>query len=508
MNHQSHTTVTIPRRLVSLVLAVALSLSAGLPALPALAAAPQAKLDSEVLKRIGQPAAISVIVVYSKDPGILLAELRRSGIRGAYQVPLIHAVAASLQPAWIHQLMEDPYVLRIVFDAPVHIKDTAYNPAALATVYPYVDDAVAVWSNPASPLTGKGIGVAVLDSGIAAHPDLGGRVIVNMNFNPNVADANDASGHGTEVAGIVGGNGSASSGAYIGVAPEVNILNLRVSDATGASSSSVILNAVLWAVANQATYNIRVINLSLVSSVAESYHTSALDAAVEFAWLKGIVVVVAAGNSGPNSAIYAPANDPYVITVGATDDLGTQSPADDGLVSWSSYGVTQDGYSKPDMVAPGRHIIGPLASTTSAIAQQFPSWVVNSQYLMLSGTSVAAPQVAGIAALYLEAQPTSRPGQVKALLATTANGFGGGLVPPLGAGAGYADAQRAISYTGLVGNANHGIVPNDFLQVLYMTSNNLTTTSTVSWDSVSWDSVSWGSVSWDSTTFSAVSWVS
>jgi subtilisin family serine protease len=125
------------------------------------------------------------------------------------------------------------------------------------------------------------------------------------------------------------------------------------------------------------------------------------------------------------------------------------------------------------------------------------------QYIQLSGTSVAAPSVAGVAALYVESNPTVRPGQAKALLLATAN-----ALPFGGSGAGYPDAGRVVAYIGLVGNADHGLDPNNYLKVLYMVAHNLTTLPVVSWDSVSWDSVSWDSVSWDSVSWDAVSWSS
>jgi len=243
-------------------------------------------------------------------------------------------------------------------------------------------------------------------------------------------------------------------------------------------------------------------NLSLQSSVQESYQTSPIDAAVEYAWLKGIVVVVAAGNNGANSALYAPANDPYVITVGATDDHGTVSTVDDTLAGFSSYGVTQDGFLKPDFVAPGRHIVATLAPGSS-FALNYPSFMVGTQYIQLSGTSVAAPMVSGVAALYIESNPTVRPGQLKGVLLATANRLGSA-----GSGAGYPDAAHAIAYIGLVGNADRGLDPNNYLKVLYMAAHNLNVLPVVSWDSVSWDSVSWDSVSWDSVSWDAVSWSS
>jgi serine protease AprX len=325
-------------------------------------------------------------------------------------------------------------------------------------------------------------------------------VIASQNFNPNVNSNDDAYGHGTAVAGIIAGDGTASLGQYIGIAPQANLISLRVNDGNGGAPTSAIMNAILWAVINKNTYNIRVINLSLQASVQESYRTSPIDAAVEYAWLKGIVVVVAAGNSGPDSALYAPANDPYVITVGATDDQGTVATTDDVLAGFSSYGVTQDGFTKPDFVAPGKRIITTLAPNSN-FALTYPSFMVGTQYIRLSGTSVAAPVVSGVAALYVESNPTLRPGQLKGVLLATANRLG-----LAGSGAGYPDAAHAIAYIGLVGNADHGLDPNDYLKVLYMAAHNLTVLPVVSWDSVSWDSVSWDSVSWDSVSWDAVSW--
>ena len=487
------------RPLVALLAATGLAL-AGLPTIPVLAASNQAHLDREVLKAMQAGRSINVIVVARGDLSVLEADLRRSGLKRTVRVPIAHGVAVQLTPAFIDHFRADANVARLIYDAPVRLTDTPFNPTALATAYPAVVDALPVWSNPLAPLTGQGIGIAVVDSGVASHPDLGNRVIVSQNFNPNVNGNDDAYGHGTAVAGIIAGNGTAGLGQYIGVAPQANLINLRVNDGTGGAPTSAIMNAILWAVVNRNTYNIRVINLSLQASVQESYRTSPIDAAVEYAWLKGLVVVVAAGNSGPNSALYAPANDPYVITVGATDDQGSVATTDDTLAGFSSYGVTQDGFTKPDFVAPGRRIITTLARNSS-FALNYPSFLVGSQYIRLSGTSVAAPVVSGVAALYIESNPTVRPGQLKGVLLATANRLG-----VAGSGAGYPDAQHAITYIGLVGNADHGLDPNDYLKVLYMAAHSLTVLPVVSWDSVSWDSVSWDTVSWDSVSWDAVSW--
>jgi serine protease AprX len=473
-----------------------------LPAVPALGASNQAHADRQVLKAMAKGQSARVIVVARGDLNALMAEMRRSGVKNTTRVPIAHGIAANLSAPLLQYFEADSNVERIIYDAPVRLSDTPFNPASLATAYPAVLDAVGSWSNALAPLTGQGIGVAVVDSGISAHADLGSRVVAAIDFNPDVNGVDDAYGHGTAVAGIIAGDGTSSGGRYIGIAPQANVINLRVNDGTGAAPTSAIMNAILWAVINKNTYNIRVMNLSLLSSVQESYHTSPIDAAVEYAWLKGIVVVVAAGNNGPNTALYAPANDPYVITVGATDDQGTVSTLDDTLAGFSSYGITQDGVSKPDFVAPGRHIITTLAANSS-FALNYPAFVVGSQYIALSGTSVAAPSITGVAALYIEHNPTVRPGQLKGVLLTTAN-----RLAITGSGAGYPDAGRVIAYTGLVGNADHGLEPNNYLKVLYMEANQLASLPVVSWDDVSWDDVAWDSVSWSSVSWDAVSWSS
>jgi serine protease AprX len=487
------------RRLAALVAGAALVVAA-LPAAPAWAASNQAHLDRQVLKAMEAGQPIHVILVARGDLNLLQADLRRTGVKQTERVPIAHGIAAELSAARIRYFSTDSNVERIIYDAPVRLTDTPFDPATLATAYPAVVDAVSLWGNGLTPLTGNGVGIAVIDSGISSHPDLGNRVVAAQNFNVNVTGTDDAYGHGTAVAGIIAGDGTASSGAYIGIAPEATLINLRVNDGTGSAPTSAIMNAVLWAVINKKTYNIRVINLSLQSSVQESYRTSPIDAAVEYAWLKGLVVVVAAGNNGPNSALYAPANDPYVITVGATDDNGTATIADDTLAGFSSYGVTQDGFSKPDFVAPGKHIITTLAPASS-FALNYPAFLVGTQYIQLGGTSISAPSVAGVAALYIESNPTVRPGQLKGVLLTTAT-----ALPFAGSGAGYPDAARAVHYIGLVGNVDHGLDPNNYLKVLYMAANNLSTMPVVSWDGVSWDNVAWDSVSWDSVSWDAVSW--
>ncbi len=259
------------------------------------------------------------------------------------------------------------------------------------------------------------------------------------------------------MAGIIAGNGNnrASSdslrGDYIGVAPDANLISIKASDDEGEATVLDAIYGLQFAVDHKADYNIRVVNLSLESSVAESYKTDPLDAAVESAWFSGIVVVAAAGNRGSDSDAvrYAPGNDPFVISVGAVDDRGTKTPGDDMLADWSSRGRTQDGFSKPEIVAPGAHIVSTLAPDSS-FASLCPSCVVGGRYIRAGGTSMSAPMVAGVVANMLEEHPGLTPNQVKGILMDTARSVGAGEE---------AFALPAVNTTS-GSNPNAGIEPN------------------------------------------------
>jgi len=196
------------------------------------------------------------------------------------------------------------------------------------------------------------------------------------------------------------------------------------------------------------------------------------------------------------SVVASPANDPYVISVGATDDMGTTAVYDDVLAPFSSYGVTLDGVSKPDLVAPGRRIVSALSSRWDTLAVQNPARIVNDGYIRMSGTSASAPVVSGVVAQLLQARPSLSPGQVKWLLSRTALHIGGA-----GTGSGYPRVGAAVQRFG-VGNANAGLAPNKYLAAAYAAKVGLS----VSWDTVSWDTVSWDAVSWDTVSWDTVSW--
>lgn len=393
--------------------------------------------------------------------------------------------------------------------------------------------------------TGKGVGVAVLDSGITPGiPDFNqanstaSRVLYSENFIG--LGAGDLYGHGTHVAGIIGGNGAGSTGigflrTFRGVAPDVNLVNLRVLDENGVGSDSAVISAIERAIDLQGTYNIRVINLSLGRPIFESYATDPLCQAVEMAWKAGIVVVVAAGNNGRDNSvgnqgygtIMSPANDPYVITVGAMKSENTPLRTDDLIASYSSKGPTiGDHFVKPDLVAPGNKVIslrapGSYLDSAFAANQTLPTLYggllgMAPVYFSMSGTSMAAPVVSGAAALLLQKDPTLTPDQVKARLMKTASksfpSYSTTLDPVTGVaytsqydiftvGAGYLDITAALN--NIERPFGRAVSPWAVYDSVTKKINILTGDSIAWGESVAWgDSIAWGdSVAWgDSTT--------
>ena len=360
----------------------------------------------------------------------------------------------------------------------------------------------------AAGLTGQGVTVAVVDSGIANHADFAGRLL-----SPPEYGIGDPYGHGTHVAGIIGGDGSASGGLYKGIAPGANLVSLGVTDANGMSYESDVVEALQWVFENSAQYNIQVVNLSLNSTVEDSYNNSAIDAASEMLWFKGVVVVASAGNSGANGAYNnakaAPANDPFIIVVGASDEFDTATKSDDVLASFSAYGYSLDNHLRPDIIAPGYNIYAPLSPESSWDITYPERLAFGGQYIRLSGTSMAAPMAAGTVALLLEDEPNLTPDQVKYRLQQTASG----LPDPNGRTSwSYLNGQAAVFGTSSTA-ANQGLIPHQILAKMalmaYWASQNGGDTidwGSVNWDSVNWDSVNWDSVNWDSVNWDSVNW--
>ena len=449
---------------------------------------------------------VSVIVQKMDGAAGVENHVFRLGGKVTKDLKIINAFSAELAAAAAMEIARSSDVRWVSLDAPV--LSTACSKCIdtenLANAYIRAIKADQVWNN--SPyLQGTGIGVAVVDSGINPNGDLYtsagvNRQVADVRFNTDYnQNTSDGSGHGTHVASIIGGDGSESGGKYIGVAPLVNVINVKVSNDDGSAMIRDVVAGLQWVLENKNTYNIRVVNLSLNSSVAESYHTSPLDAAVEILWFNKIVVVTSAGNRA-DGAIYPPANDPFVITVGATDDKGTNSLSDDVVASFSAYGQTSDGVKKPDLVAPGANIIARLVNQNMGLALAHPANKVGDQYFRMSGTSVAAPMVSAAVALLLQDEPNLTPDQVKFRLTATANKTWSGYNAAK-SGAGYLDVYAAVSGT-TTESANTGVLASQLLS----TGSTPITWGSVGWNSVGWNTVGWNSVGWNSVGWNSVGW--
>ena len=293
---------------------------------------------------------------------------------------LIPAVAATLHPAGVVALSNQSNVAYISLDRSL-AASLDYSAGAV--------NAPAAWS---AGLDGTGVGIAIIDSGIYSHPDLNranssqSRVVYRQSFIGG--NQFDDFGHGTHVAGIVAGNASLSSGPgayhiFRGIAPNANLLDLRVLNANGSSNDSVVIAAIQQAVALKNRYNVRVINLSLGRPIYEGCAHDPLCQAVEAAWNSGIVVVVAAGNLGRNGygTILSPGDSPHAITVGAMKTEMTVTRADDLIASYSSKGPTYiDLTAKPDLVAPGNLVVSLLAPGSTLEAAYPGNVIPPSQY--------------------------------------------------------------------------------------------------------------------------------
>ena len=475
-------------------------------------------------------AAIDVIVQYKVEP----AQTHRDRIAAhgglvKQHLRTIKGLLVTLPASRLNSLSKDPDVAYVSPDRPVAKQ---MNNAAVGVLANYA------WN---LGLDGTGVAVAVIDSGVHGVDDLKdatGKNRILYNFDSLGGGSDDQYGHGTHVAGIIGGSGKDSTCPTCditirGIAPNVRILNFHALGQTGQGTDSSVINAINEAIRLKDQYNIRVMNLSLGRPVYESYTLDPLCQAVEAAWKAGIVVVVAAGNDGRTDysvlngygTITAPGNDPYVITVGAMNTKGTPDRADDVMTSYSSKGPTAiDHIVKPDLVAPGNRIVS--LQTGGYLQRTYPgnrpgvsyyqstkSTGLSDKYFILSGTSMATAVVTGGAALVIQKNPTFTPDQVKALLMKTAyknlprysTVIDSGVTYTLQydvftVGAGYLDLQAAVSATDLPPTSLSALSPTATYDATCNCVYFLQNSSTLGGTNVLWG----GNVLWGSAAFVGV----
>jgi subtilisin family serine protease len=359
------------------------------------------------------------------------ALVRRLGGTVGRRLGIIDGFAADVPAAAPARLRASRAVHSVTVNRPVRLHAiggfdaTRYSPTTMYWVAQEVTGAGEYWND---GLTGRGVDVALLDSGVTEVNGLrGGKVVHGPDLsyeadNPALRNR-DTFGHGTHMAGIIAGRDDGAPAAvqkghedhFLGMAPGARLVSLKLADASGATDVSQVIAGIDWVVQNRDRngLNIRVLNLSFGTDGVQSYLVDPLTYAVEVAWRKGIVVVVSAGNDGYGSAkLNNPAYDPHILAVGGADGAGTYDYKDDTIQSWSSRG---DGTRNPDLVAPGASILS-LRSPGSMIDVENPTARVATRFFKGTGTSQAAAVVSGAAALVVQQRPSITPDQVKALL--------------------------------------------------------------------------------------------
>jgi serine protease AprX len=492
-----------------------------------------AKVDAAVNAALAaSPREAVPMIVYApghlKDVARVLSPDTRTRPLG-----LLKATAVALTAEQVRALTELPYVKAIAADTPVFAAD-------YASTMDVTNLTIGLGRLPSPTLggpSGKGVTVAVIDSGVSPTVDLhGSRLAGWVDFLKGKKHPYDDAGHGTFVAGLIAGDGTASlpvdEGGYAthqfrGVAPGARIVALKVLDKYGNGRASDVIAAIQWAIEHRRQYDIRVLNISAGGDIPGPVADDPMAKAVEAAWKAGIVVVCAAGNEGEfgNGGVLSPGNDPLAITVGALDTKQTAAPADDAVCAYSSRGPTLfDEFAKPDVVAPGNRLVS-LRAKASFVDRTWPENRIpvssyaptapapeQPAYFKLSGTSTAAPVVAGAIALMLERHPELTPDDVKVRLMASARPLSG--EPSLVQGAGVVDVPSALANdarsTGPALSADLGdgstILPPDVLLDWAKYSWTKYSWTKYSWTKYSWTKYSWTKYSWTKYSWTKYSW--
>jgi serine protease AprX len=450
---------------------------------------------------------LHLIVQSSAGADDAAAKLRGVGGTVRKQLGIIGAAAVDIPAAKLTTLAKNPG-LTITADAPIKLSGSVYSSKQL---WPYESGNAKLWGSPGSPAPATPT-IAIVDSGIQANRadfDNGARVLPQVNLTSRTPNsAGDGRGHGTFVASIAAG----SADGYAGAAPNARILPIDVMDDSGTALTSDVIAACNYILQNKSALNIRVANFSLHSGASNNFYNDPLDRAVEKLWFNGVFVVAAAGNygsaAGPSGVLHAPGNDPFVLTVGAVDIGNRPALNDDKNAPWSAWGYTEDGFSKPEIGAPGRYMIGAVP-TGSTLASERADHIVAPGYIELSGTSFAAPAVAGSVAQIIARHPSWTNDQIKGALMLTAKPVP--AATPRSVGVGQLNAARAAEYTGTPPNPNRGIAKflvTDATGSLTFDSASWNTTvkTNVTWNSASWGDASWGEASWSLASWGDLSW--
>ena len=508
---------TAPRLPVALLLATALAASATtMSAAASTSWSRSATLDTG-LTTVG--SAVQSVIVSGAAGASDLVRKAVASVGGTHEkpLPIVNGVSVDVPANRLAELSNAPGVTAVTRNRAVQMQSNAWDDTTTSSSYAWTSGATQTWS---AANGGSGVSVAVLDTGVSPVNDLSGRVMNGPDLSGEGKNTVDSYGHGTVMAGIIGGSGADSQPTpRTGVAPGATIISVKVAGANGATDVSTVLAGLSWIGAFKDTYNIRVLNLSWGVPSTQDPRIDPLNYAVERLWTSGVTVVVAAGNNGPNAGtILKPGDDPLVITVGAFDDKGDTVTTNDSIPTWSSQGPTAQGLAKPDLVAPGRTLIA-TRSPGSTVETQNPKSLIAPSYIKGSGTSEATAVTSGAAALLLAAHPTWTPDQVKYALTSTASPIPNTARSLQGAGrvqtnlanaanvaAAPAQAMNADASGTLAaarGTSNQvSVTCNGVTKVL----NDETTSWCAPWLGTAWTGTAWTGTAWTGTAWTGTAW--
>ena len=485
-------------------------------------------------------STVASVIVRAVPGALVAAEEAVTGLGGTivHRLGAMDSITARVPATAVPALERSQGVLDVARDSRVKMlhhdtADTVSGDYGTAVNISKMTRSRHAW---ARGLTGKGVGVALIDTGIVPVDGLRTADISRgPDLSPEAANAAtrglDTFGHGTHMAGLIaGGSGTAVRPAltprkgYVGTAPDASLISVKVAGADGATDVSQVLAAINWVIEhrNDAGRNIRVLNLSFGTDGTQDYRIDPLTYAAEVAWRKGIVVVAAAGNAGFSAGrLTNPAYDPHILAVGASDHRGTPGVGDDEVASFSSLG---DGTRNADLLAPGRSVIS-YRNPNSAIDASNPKGRVGERLFRGSGTSQAAAITSGAVALLLQQRPNLTPNQVKAILTRSARRLPS--ADAAGQGAGLIDVNAALKTatpvnrrqpfeyatgTGSIDAARGSMRLTDGDSTLdgevdvFGNAWTGTTWSGTTWSGTTWSGTTWSGTTWSGTTWSGTTW--
>jgi serine protease AprX len=473
-----------------------------------LTAAPAAHAATTNASHDGAPIAV---IVEAGDAAAARAAVVAAGGKVELDLSLIGAVSAVVDSAALATLESDP-ALTVVPDATMHATSGSFDDPDLSVDTVGLDPQLRAvglgsdWSSTA----GKGVGVALVDTGVADTPDLHGSRLVRSPDFSGEGDGIDHYGHGTFMAGLIAGDGTASDAGpkhHVGVAPGATVVSVKVSGRDGSTTISRVIAGIGWVVTHVDRYHIGVLNLSFGVDPPVKYTENPLDAAVEAAWATGITVVVSAGNNGTH--VTSPGDDPYVLTIGSANNAGTATTSDDVVPTWSGH-QTFAHYSKPNVAAPGVSVIS-LRAPGSTVDKAHSNARVGTAYFRGSGTSMSTALASGAAAVLLSHHPLATPDDIKGAIADGAVPITGGHEINIDR-ADHATAKKSwnqhypVSFRGLGRGLHNGMPWNASRWTASRWTASRWTASR--WTASRWTATRWTASRWTTAQWAASRWTS